>query len=385
MTVTVDNGTLTDYVVASDTVAAEEVQVVKLMLGGAGTNGGLLASGTPLPVSGPLTDAQLRATAVPVSNAVLSASGSITTQNLVPAGAATAGSAVEIALSGANTLTAQVTGTYTGALSLQGTIDGTTWVTLGGTGLQVLSTGAMAATIASAATGLFQSDVTGLVSARVSGLAAMTGTAVVTLRAVVGTSVVAIDTTVPVSGTVAVSSVTTAIVPGVAATNLGKAEDAVHASGDTGVAVFAVRTDVPATTSSNTGDYDALHTGAEGGLHVSLIPAARNGMLSVRVAAAATTNATSVKASAGTLHGVALFNNTAVKKYFKWHNAAAAPTVGTTAVVLTMIIPADGGLVLSDLGWEFTTGIAYSITAAVGDADTTAVAANDVHGVLLYK
>jgi hypothetical protein len=235
----------------------------------------------------------------------------------------------------------------------------------------------MAATIATATTGIFQADVTGLVSARVSGLAAMTGTAVVTLRGVVGTSVVAIDT--------ALTAGVTSLVPGTAATSLGKAEDAAHASGDTGVLMLGVRTDVPATTSSATADYDALHTGAEGGLHVSLIPAARNGMLSARVAAAASTNATSVKATAGTLHGVVLFNNTAVKKYFKWHNAAAAPTVGTTPVVLTMIIPADGGLALSNLGFEFTTGIAYSITNAVADADTTAVAANDVHGVLLYK
>ncbi|MES2864089.1 MAG: hypothetical protein V4666_08225 [Bacteroidota bacterium] len=52
----------------------------------------------------------------------------------------------------------------------------------------------------------------------------------------------------------------TAVTPGVTATNLGKAEDAVHANGDTGVAFFGVRQDqtpnVPAT--SATGDYGFL-------------------------------------------------------------------------------------------------------------------------------
>lgn len=51
--------------------------------------------------------------------------GTITKQNLVPAGAATAGSSVSAFLTdGASSLAVQVTGTYTGALSLQGTVNG---------------------------------------------------------------------------------------------------------------------------------------------------------------------------------------------------------------------------------------------------------------------
>jgi len=65
-------------------------------------------------------------------------------------------------------------------------------------------------------------------------------------------------TTQPVSGTVAVSSVTTSVTPGTSAAHLGKAEDAVHASGDTGVMSLGVRNDTNATSTSTDGDYSAI-------------------------------------------------------------------------------------------------------------------------------
>lgn len=60
-----------------------------------------------------------------------------------------------------------------------------------------------------------------------------------------------------------------AIVPGVAATNLGKAEDAAHTTGDTGVAMLAVRTDTEAASSGTDGDYEVLHTDATGNLRTT--------------------------------------------------------------------------------------------------------------------
>jgi len=65
----------------------------------------------------------------------------------------------------------------------------------------------------------------------------------------------------------------TSIVPGTAATNLGKAEDAAHSSGDTGVMALAVRDDDPvAATSGATGDYEPLHTDARGILWARNVP-----------------------------------------------------------------------------------------------------------------
>lgn len=115
-------------------------------------------------------------------------SGTITTQNLVPAGAATANSAVELELGGKyNFAGIQVTGTYTGALSVQFSVDGVTWVTVGGTvvgnSIEDVTVGTALATIVSAAQGIRRIRCTGMNKMRVTGLAAMTGTATVTLLA----------------------------------------------------------------------------------------------------------------------------------------------------------------------------------------------------------
>lgn len=113
--------------------------------------------------------------------------GAITTQNLVPAGVATANSAVELDLGGGfNTVGIQVKGTYAvSALSVQYTIDGTTWVTVGGTvvgnSIEDLSAGTAAATIAAAAVGLRRIRSAGMGKIRVTALGAITGTAVVSL------------------------------------------------------------------------------------------------------------------------------------------------------------------------------------------------------------
>jgi hypothetical protein len=134
---------------------------------------------------------------IPANLITVTSSGNITTQNLVPSGIATAGSAIEISLSGAIGLSIQVTGTYTGALSLQGTSDGTTWITIGGTPLLNVGTGALSANIPSATQSIFQSEVAGFVKARITALAAVTGTAVITLIGNQNTSIVGLDTALP--------------------------------------------------------------------------------------------------------------------------------------------------------------------------------------------
>lgn len=139
----------------------------------------------------------------------LSSSGNITIINSVPAGVATPGSAVEIALDdGAAALNVQVTGTYTGALSLQATINGTNWITVGGSVFWNVATGALAATIATATVGIFQADCAGFTKARITALAAVTGTAVVSIRASKTASIVALDSSIP-AGTSAIGSVDT--------------------------------------------------------------------------------------------------------------------------------------------------------------------------------
>jgi len=64
----------------------------------------------------------------------------------------------------------------------------------------------------------------------------------------------------------------TSLVPGVTATSLGKAEDAVHADGDTGVMLLGVRNDSFATTLTNSnGDYSPVATDSTGRLYVNSV------------------------------------------------------------------------------------------------------------------
>jgi len=62
----------------------------------------------------------------------------------------------------------------------------------------------------------------------------------------------------------------TSVIPGTGATNLGKAEDAVAADGDTGVMALTVRRDTAASSAGLTGDYATLNTNSTGDLYVSL-------------------------------------------------------------------------------------------------------------------
>ena len=60
------------------------------------------------------------------------------------------------------------------------------------------------------------------------------------------------------------------VVPGTGATNLGKAEDAAHASGDVGVMALSVRQDTAAALGGLDADYQPLITDASGRLHVNV-------------------------------------------------------------------------------------------------------------------
>lgn len=61
----------------------------------------------------------------------------------------------------------------------------------------------------------------------------------------------------------------TSVVPGTAATSLGKAVDSVAGETDTGVAILAVRDDALSTLTPAEGDYVTLRVNAEGALHVT--------------------------------------------------------------------------------------------------------------------
>lgn len=243
------------------------------------------------------------------------------------------------------------------------------------------------------------------------------------------------------------------VIPGTAATNLGKAEDAAHTTADTGVMALAVRRDAGTTLVDTDLDYAPLQvdaagslrvTGAGGGTQyneadvdttitgtaalwedaadtlravsatkplpvnpvvsditgagpfdtvgVAAIPLAAppTGITGMSIGpgsgrtqiSAATTNATSIKASAGQLYWIYAHNINAGVRYLKLYNKASAPTVGSDTPRLTLPIPAstagNGFLLSLPIPIVFETGIASALTTGVADADTGAVAANEI-------
>jgi hypothetical protein len=84
----------------------------------------------------------------------------------------------------------------------------------------------------------------------------------------------------------------TSVVPGTGASNLGKAEDAAHSSGDVGVMGLTVRQDTAAALSGTDGDYQPLVTDANGRLHVIAAVAASQTLGTVTTVSAVTTVST---------------------------------------------------------------------------------------------
>lgn len=248
--------------------------------------------------------------------------------------------------------------------------------------------------------------------------------------------------TIANDSTANIATIGTSVTPGTSAAHLGKAEDAAHASGDTGVMSLGVRSDTAAAASGTTGDYEPFHTDSVGALWsrstgeladdaaftpgtsrvfpvglqadetatdsvdegdvgaprmtldrkqiVTLQPHTQGGLSIFRSLDIDETEE-DVKTSAGQLYFIHAMNMVATARYLKFYNATAANvTVGSTTPVLTMPLPANsttgaGFTVSIPQGFEFTTAICVACTTGVADADTGAPGANDVIINLGYK
>lgn len=99
------------------------------------------------------------------------------------------------------------------------------------------------------------------------------------------------------------------------------------------------------------------------------------------VSAAATTNATSAKASSGKVFTITGYNAAAALRYLKLYNKATAPTVGTDTPTHTFALTATKDFQIKLDGRYFSTGIAYALTTSAADADTGALTAADILGL----
>lgn len=270
-------------------------------------------------------------------------------------GVPTAGSAVVLDVTGDASFGIQLSGTFVGTLSFERSIDGgTTWCPAG-----VLSPG----TVFSVASivvpsnlgqiGIYHGYAGGSNKVRVRCTAFTSGSATVTLL-----------------GAQAINLVTVA--------NAIRVYD--NASGQS----VTVK---PASTAPIATDPALVVSLSPNSPGVALVGAATGGDTPYSLVCAATTNATSVKASAGQLKSYELFNNNAtLPRYVKFYDKASAPTVGTDTPVLRIMIPPLGGAnVALPVGAQFSTGIAFAVTNGIADSDTTAINASECLVNLTYK
>lgn len=150
-----------------------------------------------------------------------------------------------------------------------------------------------------------------------------------------------------------------AVVPGTGATSLGKAEDAAHASADTGVMALAVRKDTAAALAGTDGDYAPLEVDASGRLHTA--PAAR----------------TSDTISAAIATDVLMSNVTALTPKFA---AIAAASSGDNTLVAAVAskqirVLALMGVAAGAVSLYFTSGAGGTVIFG-GSTNKIAVAAN---------
>lgn len=112
--------------------------------------------------------------------------------------------------------------------------------------------------------------------------------------------------------------------------------------------------------------------------------ATTGGTSTYHTVSAASTNAASVKASAGQLYGWYIYNSNAVARKVALHNTGGVPTAGA-GVFMSLVIPAGSAANVSlAQGIAFSNGIGITMVTGLPDSDATAVAANDLVVNLFY-
>ena len=165
----------------------------------------------------------------------------------------------------------------------------------------------------------------------------------------------------------------TSIIPGTGATNLGKAEDAAHVSGDTGAMLLGVRNDTASTAGSGTnGDYTFIATTANGQLF--LAPSGGSVGVWSSAASAAYEASRVVKASAGRLRLLTGYNS-GPAQWIQLHDANVVPAeTSVPALILRVPTAENFSYDPGELGRYFATGITVlnsttGPTKTIGAAD----------------
>lgn len=98
--------------------------------------------------------------------------------------------------------------------------------------------------------------------------------------------------------------------------------------------------------------------------------------------AATTANATAVRAVPAVLKAYDIVNTSAATKFVRFYNKATAPVPASDAALIVWRLPIPAGgrtsTSFSSGGVWFPAGLAFDITTAAADTDTTVTAAGDV-------
>ncbi|MCA2929405.1 MAG: hypothetical protein IM336_02400 [Microcystis sp. M018S1] len=377
---------------AADDVAGVKYPYSKLDIGGDGISSPVTAA-NPMPVTGPVTDAQLRATPLPITSAsayaedTLHVTGAIGNLMLAirsdtdtstaddgdytilkmdeagrlkvavqPAGyplvtgtITSASSAVPSKVSRVSNVMVYVVGTFAGVnFTFEGSLNSTNGTNGNWFGIQAVRTNANTIETTSGVLGAppaygWELSVNGLNWFRVRATAWTSGTATIQIQpgayATEPIPAAQISGTQPVSGTVTANIGTGSIAAGT------------NAIGDFGI------------------QYRSTATGA-----ASAAP----------VTSPATPAGQSIKGSAGRLAGYDLHNAAVTRRYVKFFNATSV-TMGTTSALFEVCLePSQARTVNFPGGLGFSTGIQIAVTSARGLTDNTAtgLAAGDVTGFI---
>jgi hypothetical protein len=97
--------------------------------------------------------------------------------------------------------------------------------------------------------------------------------------------------------------------------------------------------------------------------------------------AAATNNATSLKATSGAIYRVHIYSAATYPVYVKFWNKASAPAPASDSALLVCTVGCQAGqtrdYIPDDGGISFSTGIGYAVVKGMADNDNVAVAASD--------
>lgn len=180
-----------------------------------------------------------------------------------------------------------------------------------------------------------------------------------------------VDPTVPASVVAALKGLLTNL--RVSPTGLLKAEDAVAASGDSGILALAVRRDTAAADAA-AGDYHSLVVDSLGRLR-TFSTDSDNIVDASNATTAAYAASLVVKATAGKLWGFQGYNSLATAQFIQVHDAASLPANGAAPKIVILVGPtANFSLELGRKGRSFATGIVVcnsstGATKSIGASD----------------